>query len=1039
MRSKCFLYHQYKYFFKKSIIFAKIYNIETMARLSNLTHSAFTIIVFAFCLSAFAQEHRDWEDPQVLGINKLPYHSTLMLPSKQGECNEIHSLDGQWAFHWSKDPWSRPVTFYQADYNVNDWAKIDVPGNWQLQGFGMPIYTNISYPFKRNQPSVTSEPPADWYAYDHRNPVGSYVRDFDVTKDMLSQNLILHFEGVHSAFYVWVNGQKVGYSQNPMSPAEFDITSFVKEGSNRLAVEVYRWSDGSYLENQDMWRLSGIYRSVELWARPLAHISDYNVRATLADDFKSAVIDAEIDLVNMGKKPAKDLTAQIKINNETISKSVKSIAKGDTITLVLSCNIDNPQLWSAEKPNLYPYCIELVDKAGNVVEHFDYHIGLKKIEIVGEVMKINGKNVKLRGVNRHDHHPRTGRFVDNATIEKDIAMMKQANINFLRTSHYPDMPYLYEVCDRYGIYVMDEACQESHGYNIGNKEIGDNPDWTKAHVDRAVSLVERDKNHPSVTFWSLGNEGGADRNMMAMRKAIEALDNTRSIFLDSDRSVSDIYDDGYLLPKRLKEMAEKINDKPFFMREYAHAMGNSMGNLEEYWDVIYADSSIVGAAIWDWVDQGLAKPLNSNTIRKSDKLSLEDDEFWAYGGDFGDKPNDGKFVLNGLLNPDRTPHPHFWEVAYVYRPVDFELDANGKINRINRDFFTSLDEYEYSFERIQEGSEELLNVFAKLQEDKPWAKKGFVVAQKQFVTKPYEFVKEIKGLTQANKKGKTTFIAPKVESTADGLCITFDNGAALFNKNGALVEWFSNGENMLYAPLEPYFWKAMNDNQQANGLAKRTATWEHAAENREVQSLDIKSVDGIVSLIYNFTLPVGAEYTLTYEINNSGEIKVTADYKPTAEDIQLIPKFGMRMRLPISYNNVEYYGRGPWENYPDRKRSQFIGRYQMPLVDMMTEYIHPQDNGNRCDVRWFKISSPKHTIRIDGAQPLCIRTWDYGEEDLLNVLHPQDLHRGNFVNVNIDLNIHGVAGVDGWGGRALDEYTIDGNKPYSYSFILKSI
>ena len=383
-------------------------------------------------VSAQAQDVHDWENPAVLSINKLPYHATLQLPSKEKECKEIVSLDGQWRFHWSRNPEERPADFYKEDFDVSRWDYINVPGNWQTQGFGTPIYININYPFVRNRPSVTTEPPKDWTAYENRNPVGSYVTTVHVTKEMLAKNLILHFGGVHSAMYVWVNGRKVGYSQNSMSPAEFDVTGYLREGSNRLAVEVYRWSDGSYLEDQDMWRLSGIFRSVQLWVRPLTHIADYRVTAIPNADFSQADITADVALCNTGKDVVRNMKLQFLINGQPLEQSVAVLAPGDTTNLQLHYQLDKPQLWSAEKPHLYPFSIELRDAQNAIVEHFDYHLGVKRVECVGEVFKINGRNVKLRGVNRHDHHPRTGRYVDDATYEQDIRLMKQGNVNFLR-------------------------------------------------------------------------------------------------------------------------------------------------------------------------------------------------------------------------------------------------------------------------------------------------------------------------------------------------------------------------------------------------------------------------------------------------------------------------------------------------------------------------------------------------------------------------------------------------------------------------------
>ncbi|MGM9734777.1 MAG: glycoside hydrolase family 2 TIM barrel-domain containing protein [Prevotella sp.] len=980
------------------------------------------IAMTALALLSVAQEH-DWENPAVLGINKLPYHSTLQLPSRQEECKEIVSLDGQWHFRWSPNPDERPVGFEAADYDVSRWDKIAVPGNWQTQGYGTPIYVNMGYPFVRNRPYVTGEPAKDWTAYSKRNPVGSYVTFFNVTDEMLSQNVILHFGGVKSAMYVWVNGKRVGYSQNSMSPAEFDITKYLNKGENRLAVEVYRWSDGSYLECQDMWRLSGIFRSVQLWVRPLVHIADYRVKAEPNADYSKASVNANIKICNVGAKLSKGMGIRLNIDGKNVEGKVKDIAVGDTISALLEYTIDNPRLWSAAKPNLYPFSIELLDSKGNVAEHFDYHLGVKRVECVGEVFKINGKNVKLRGVNRHDHHPRTGRYVDDATYEKDITLMKQANINFLRTSHYPDREYLYELCDRYGMYVMDEANQESHGYGYANKDMGEDPAWKDAHVDRATSLVERDKNHPCVILWSLGNEGGVGPNIQAMYDKVKSFDSSFLPFYDCNSRYSSLFDDGYLYPEDMKKKAQKITDKPFIAREYAHAMGNSMGNMQDYMDVIYGDSSIAGAAIWDWVDQGLAKPKDGSKMRISSNLELQDDEFWAYGGDFGDKPNDGNFCINGLIAPDRTPHPHYYVVKHAYQPIHFSM-IDGKIVKKSMDPTVDISDYDYVADTTIVDGEKIITVKAMLKDDMPWAKKGFVVASEQFVLEHYRFPE----LTASSRK------APKVKKK-DGYEVMTERGSVVIDTKGVITEINVNGRNILKAPLEPYFWKPENDNQRAAGFAKRVAPWEKAGSDRQLKSLKVSSSKGITTIRCAYTLPVGADYELCYTINSVGDIKVEADYSPTATDIPLMPKFGMRMRLTPDFDKVEYYGRGPWENYPDRKIGYDIARYAMPLSDFQVDYIRPQDNGNRCDVRWLTLSSDDCSLHIDGGQPLCVRAWNYGEEDL-NVKHPYELKRGEFVNLNIDLNIHGVGGADTWGKRTLPEYTIDGNQPYNYSFII---
>ena len=937
----------------------------------------------------------DWENPKVVGINKLPYHATLQLPSRQAECKEIVSLDGRWRFHWSRNPEERPVDFYRTDYDVSQWDSITVPGCWQMQNFGKPIYTNSKYPFQRNAPSVTGEPPQDWYAYDHRNPVGSYVTFINITREQLPQNLILHFAGVKSAFYVWVNGQRVGYSQNSMSPAEFDITGYVREGQNRLAVEVYRWSDGSYLEDIDMWRFSGIFRPVQLWVRPLTHISDYYVTATPNDDYSAASVCADVELCNTGRKRAKDLTVAFIIDGQEVQVRLQILAAQDTTHVQLRCQLRQPRLWSAEKPDLYPFAVELRDRNGQTIEHFDYHLGVKRIDIVGEVFKLNGRNVKFRGVNRHDHHPRMGRYVDDATCELDIRLMKQANINFLRPTVYPHTALIYQLCDRYGLYVMDEACNESHGYGIGNKELGDDPSWQKAHVDRAASLVLRDRNHPSIVLWSLGNEAGASINAEAMRDTIVRLDSTRPPFYDIDRRCSAIYDDSYLYPDEMKRVAERVTDRPFMMREYCHAMGNSMGNLQEYWDIIYADSTIVGAAIWDWADQGLAKPIDGSPLRYSAALPLQPDAFWAHGGDSGDKPNDGRFLINGIVGPDRKPHPHYYEVQHVYQPLHFERGDDGTVHIINRDCFTDINEYDITYDTLHYGSETLLNIAARLRRDMPWARKGFAVAREQFVLTPYSFPAK----ADLMKHAKTDL----TQHAGAGV-----KGRSFTVSGNALTSWIVGGSELLQAPLEPYFWKPENDNQSAAGFARRTAMW------KEVRDVEVH-----------------------YTALDEHSILVEMDYQPASQDRPVMPKFGMRMRLPADFTQVRYYGRGPWENYPDRKRSALLGEYTMPLSDFQTEYIHPQDNGNRCDVRWIELSQPGRTVRIEGLQPLCVSAWDYGDEDL-GPLHPHEVPRGRFVNVNIDLNVHGVGGTDTWGKRTLPQYTIDGNQPHHFAFVLSA-
>ncbi|MCQ2112399.1 MAG: DUF4981 domain-containing protein [Bacteroidaceae bacterium] len=972
------------------------YSILHWLRRTKVSASCILHLFLMFSLTASAQttEVPDWENIHVLGRNKLDYHATLVLPTEKQSFKECQSLDGKWKFNWSKDPESRPVDFYKADYDVSSWDDIIVPCAWQLQGYGIPIYINMRPPFEMDRPRVTKEPrDKSWFVYENRNPVGSYVTTFNLDKEK-KEHYIIEFAGVKSAFYIWVNGQKVGYSENSMSPAEFDITEFVRKGENRLAVEVYRWSDGSYLEDQDMWRMSGIFRSVTLWRRPQNYIVDYRLTPSLNADFTEGTLRVEA-------------TA----SNAKSQKKLYATFNGETKLLPATFSVNNPKLWSAEKPNLYDVYVGIKEK-GKTIEEFHYHTGFCRAEIKGELFYVNGKLVKLKGVNRHEHHPRMGRTLDEATMRLDLQLMKQANINMVRTSHYPNDPLFYQLCDEYGMYVMDEANQESHGTGYKMRIIGDNPDWEEIHVDRARSLVKRDVNHPSIIIWSLGNEGGVGCNMKAMRDMVLSLDSTRIIFSDTDPSQSDIYDDGYLHPETLRVSAKRINDRPFFMREYAHAMGNSLGNLREYWEVIYDDPSIAGAAIWDFVDQGLAKDTTTahrpGGLTPSFRINKDTNEYWAYGGDFGDKPNDGPFCCDGLINPDRIPHPEYYEVQRVYQNIRFEYDSNAKAVKLTNLYdFTSLDEFDYTYTWLANGDkvasgiarldgnsisvasipfdadkEYCLNVYACLRNDCVWAKKGFAVAREQFViSKP---------------------TAQKANS-------------------------FSQGQKMLASyKLQFAFWKPTNENQRANSFARRLGAWRD-------EYIDIQ--DG---LNQTFLLLDGkAECHISCQRDASGVYTVKADYKPLTDDIPLMPKYGFRLEMPNNGNTqIEWYGDGPMECYPDRQTCGMLGHYKMSLAEYDVDYITPQENSNRTDVRWCKIDDGKHGIRIESTTPFNLRAWPYTETDIDTFKHPYEMPVRPYLTVNIDSELHGVGGIDTWGARTMDKYTIPGNKPHSFEIRL---
>ncbi len=1024
-----------------------------------------------------AQTINDWENPNVNGINKEKPHAYGFLASVKANNPAVQSLNGIWKFKWSPDPQSRPVDFYKDDYSTVNWDDILVPGNWELQGFGTPIYTNVTYPFKKDPPKIMSEPDSWFTSYKERNPVGSYSTSFFIPENWGNKQVFLNFGGVLSAMYVWVNGQKIGYSENSMSPAEFDITKYIRKGENKLAVEVYKWCDGSYLEDQDIWRLGGIFRDVDLIARPKTYISDFFVKAEPDKTFENADIAIDLTIENRSALQSKDLQVEAEITGYSktgdyvdihFSQKVPAVSTGKQVSVNLKTFLKQARLWSAETPELYFLTLKLKNNKNEITDKAECYFGVRKIEVRGEVFCINGKAVKLKGINRHEQHPRTGRHMSLQFLVRDMELMKQANINWIRTSHYPDAPLFYELCDKYGFYVMDEANQESHAFGLGSKIMGDSPEWKQSHVERAVSLVQRDKNHACVIFWSLGNEGGKGRNMEAMADTIKKLDASRLVFSDTHREISDLYDDSYLHPADFKKLAERINDKPVVMREYAHVMGNSGGNLQEYWDVFYADSSIAGAAIWEWDEHGLPKPKDGSAMKLTehpDDYSLKDNEFWAYGGDFGDQPNDGNFVMRGLVSTDRKPLPHYYEVQKVYQPVVFRLlnDKEIQIEVTNRYDFTSLKnldfEYEYTLDgkSIRKGifqcenlpgksasisipslqtdetvaSEIVLNVYARLKKATLWAEDGYCVAREQFVIKPSVF----DGILSEGKNCSVFETPSQIE-------LKTETAAFILNKtNGALTSWKMNGQELLKGNLEPYFWKTPNDNQKHSGYVEEAGKWKKAAETLVIRDVTIEKQEKLATVKFEMDLPeIGANYTLEYKLNGKGQLQVEADYKPLCDTIPFIPKFGMRMRIPDDFNSINWYGRGPYENYPDRKTGSLIGLYFSSLENFITHYAAPQDNANRCDARWFSLNTQTNeSIKVTGLQPLCFRAWPYAEDDLENVWHDYQLPRRDFINLNIDLNIHGVGGDDTWGAKTMEKYTNPGNKPYHYGFIMEYV
>jgi beta-galactosidase len=1012
---------------------------------------------------------RDWEDSQVIGINKLPAHATSVpyadansaLEMEVSNSPYVMSLDGRWKFNWSARPEDRPVDFYKEDYDVSGWKEIMVPSDWQMQGYGVPIYTNWRYPFKVDPPRVTGEPPKDYTSYKLRNPVGSYRREFDLPEDWDGREIFIHFAGVKSAFYVWVNGKRSGYSEGSMTPAEFDITGYVHKGRNFVAAEVYRWSDGSYLEDQDMWRFSGIYRDVFLYSTPKVHIRDFFVRSELDSLYKNAELNIEVQVHNYGDEEAAGYVVEAKLVEPiegTVTwrgaKDVGLIEKGKENRIILSGEIRDPKKWSAETPNLYKVLLTLKDGNGKVVEAQACRYGFRKVEIKNSVFYINGRAVKLKGVNRHEHDPDYGRAIPVSRMVQDIILMKQNNINAVRTSHYPDNPTWYDLCDEYGLYVLDEANVESHGISFRKDKLpGSDPNWTSAVVARAAGMMERDKNHPCVVIWSLGNEAGHGTNFERMADYIRGRDKSRPIHYQHMNSVADIEAEMYWTPREVAEHLEKPLSKPFVLTEYAHAMGNSVGNLQEYWDVFEQCPSAMGGFIWDWVDQGLRK-----------KTAYGRD-YWAYGGDFGDVPNDKNFCINGLVGPDRKEHPSLYEVKKVYQyikvtPADIrkgQVVVHNKYDFINLDEFDA--EWEFAVEgevkekgtlgrldigpgqekqvtipieqtEVEPGAESFLKVSFLLAGDRPWAKKGYVVAWDQM---------KVSERQRAAMRFDTAGMASVVwREDGNSVRISGKDFAVVVGKvSGAIESFKSKGTELLSGALAANFWRAPTDNDMGNKMPEKCGVWKEAATKEVSTGVTVEQISPQCVLVtVNRELHrVNSKYKNTYLVYGNGQIVIEAKIEPDANEPEL-PRFGMQMQVRGRFNNMRWYGRGPQETYWDRKSGAAVGIYGGSVEENIFDYVRPQENGNKSDVRWISLTDGEgRGLMIYGMPLIDVSAWSYTMEDLESAKHTYELPRRENITVNIDYKQRGVGGDDSWGRLPHDEYRLLA-KPYSYQFCL---
>lgn len=1025
------------------------------------------------CLALFASIQLsaavEWLDPQVNKINTVAPHSSLMPYPDEAtalkatrQASPFHqSLNGNWKFNWVPKPADRPVDFFKPDFDVSAWKEIPVPSNWQMQGYDIPIYTNVPYPFPANPPMIP----------ENRNPVGSYRTEFTIPDGWNGRQVFIVFDGVESAFYLWINGQKVGYSEDSRTPAEFDLTSYLKPGKNILAAEVYRWCDGSYLEDQDFWRMSGIFRDVYLFSAPKVHVRDFYVRADLDDQYKDAVLKIRAKVRNYGNE-AGDHTVEAALVNldgspvspaVTMSGKTGSIAAGKENVLELEAKVVNPKKWTAETPNLYRVLLTLKDAAGKVVEVQQCAFGFRKIEIKNAQLLVNGVAIYVKGVNRHEHDTLTGHTLTEESMIRDIKLMKQNNINTVRTCHYPDYPRWYELCDEYGLYLIDEANVESHGMGYDAKSLAKDPSWMKAHMERNIAMVERDKNHPSVIIWSYGNEAGDGVNFEAVAKWIKENEPTRPRHYERAGLAphTDIYCPMYARIEQMVAYAKSNPYRPLIQCEYAHAMGNSVGNFQDYWDAIEAYPALQGGSIWDWVDQGLLK------------VDDKGRRWYAYGGDFGDKPNDDNFCCNGLVQADRKPNPHLAEVKKVYQyvkvtPVDL---LAGKVKVRNKYAFVTLDFLDVFWELAEDGQviqkgtlprlnlaagkeQELTIPFAKPQlnpareywlkvgftlgDTTLWADKGHLLAWDQYQV-PFE-VKE--GIFSSAVE---VIMMPvlTVEETSEIIRVVGGDLKVVVGKqSGAIESYQYKGKELIAKPLMPNFWRALTDNDDGNRAIGRLGVWKNAGPNRKVTNVKVTGSGSpirVVKITADATLPAGdSNWENTYLIYGNGDIIVDSSFTPGSK-LPELPRLGLQGAIPKEFDTMTWYGRGPQENYWDRNTGAAVGQYSGKIEDLCHDYVKPQENGNRTEVRWVAwTNAAGEGIMAVGLPLLSVSSWTYTQENLEQAMHINNLPREDFITVNLDYKQTGVGGDDSWGAKPHTQYTL-WPQNYSYMFCLRPV
>lgn len=1011
----------------------------------------------------------DWQRLDVLERNREEGRSYFIAyPDKasarsydRGKSPWFRLLNGTWKFHYAEAPELAPEDFHGEQYDDSGWAGIAVPGHWQLQGYGKPHYTDLYYPFPIDPPRVPSD-----------NPTGCYRKEFRLPGGWLSRRVTLRFEGVDSAYHVWVNGKPVGYSQGSRLPSEFDITDYVREGRNSLAVKVYQWSDGSYIEDQDMWWLSGIFRDVSLIARPQTHIRDFTVRTELAGGGDDALLSIDSELAGKGGGNAADYRIHYALSEWGSGREIASwtsdtirVDAGGKAVLREQATIAAPRKWTAEEPNLYLLLMTLQTPDGETIEVVPARVGFRQVEVSEGLMKVNGVAVRLKGVNRHDHHPELGRYVPYEVMKQDVLMMKRHNINAVRTAHYPNDPRFYDLCDEYGLYVMDEADLECHGVELVGKPhmLSDDPAWEAAYVDRVARMVQRDKNHPSIIMWSLGNESGFGCNQRAMSAWCKAADPTRLIHYEGDREaeVCDVYSTMYSSVEKMIGFGEK-NDlgKPHILCEYAHAMGNGPGGLQEYEEAFRGSKRLQGAFVWEWIDHGL--------LLKSEGGKTD----YAYGGDYGDEPNNSNFVIDGLILPDRTPSPGLLEYKKTIEPVTMQiLDAvDGKLELLSRYDFLKLDHLSLSWsvmqngEAIQSGELRLppipagekgvislpyerggldarsgdawLRVSVTLASDQRWAPRGHELAFDQWalplaaVADAEEAVavklqREMNGALRYEQEGNRAVIA------GDRFTLAFDLHKA------QLTEWTFEGSPLLHNGPGMSFWRATIDNDMYVVKDWRKAHMDRMQTRVDSWHAEADGDEWLICFSLRIAPPVydwGFRCEVVYRIAPDGLVTLDVSGLPEGKPPEMLPRIGWELDVPQTLRHAVWNGRGPGESYADSKRANPVGIYRSNVEELEFPYVYPQENGNRTDVRWVTLHDDRGIgLMAAGAPELNFSAHRYTTEDLDLAKHRSELKERDYIVWHLDWKQSGL-GSNSCGPAQLPPYQA---KPEPFQFAVK--